>query len=43
MFNKNYVHSALKLASDILGVCHEETAQAIVDAIYNALPEGLSL
>ncbi len=37
------LHAGLKLASDILGVCSEDKAQAIIDAIYNSFPEKYSL
>lgn len=37
------IHAGLKLASDILGACGEDKAQAIIDAIYNSFPEKYSL
>lgn len=37
------LHAGLKLASDILGACGEDTAKAIVDAIYDSFPEKYSL
>ena len=37
----NLVSWGLSLASDILGVCHEHKAQAIVDAINSYIPTTL--
>lgn len=37
----NLVSLGLGLASDILGVCHEHKAQAIVEAINSYIPTTL--
>ena len=37
------IQTGLGLASEILGVCHEAKAQAIVDVISDALPNWYAM
>lgn len=37
------IQTGLGIASDILGVCHEDQAKAIVDVISNALPNWFAM
>ena len=37
------IQAGLGLASEILGVCHEAKAQAIIDVISDALPDWYAM
>lgn len=37
------IQTGLGIASEILGVCHEDQAKAIVDAISEKLPSWLAM
>ncbi len=37
------IQTGLGLASEILGVCHEAKAQAIIDVISDALPDWYAM
>ena len=37
------IKTGLGLASEILGVCHEAKAQAIIDVISDALPDWYAM
>ena len=37
------IQTGLGIASEILGVCHEAKAQAIIDVISDALPDWYAM
>ena len=39
----NLIQTGLGIASEILGVCHEAKAQAIIDVIFDALPDWYAM